>query len=216
MTVAYSLFVNIVISTISLVVSVLALAISGLTAWLTILRRGTVLMTQPTVIFFGPDGDSTKEKPRMKVFLRTLLYATSKRGCIVESIYIRLRRGETSQTFNIWVYGDKNHLNRGSGLHVPESGVVTNHHFLLPADGTDFSFLPGIYKVEVFASIVGESSPRLLHVVNLELNTQEADALKLGTRGVYFDWGPEAGKYHNHIDVKYESDIPDFLREIMR
>ena len=204
-----------ILPAVSLVVSILALTISGLTAWLTLFRRGTVLMTQPTVIFFGPDGDSTEDKPRMKVFLRTLLYATSKRGCIVESIYIRLRRGETSQTFNIWVYGDRNQLLRGSGLHVPESGVATNHHFLLPADGTAFSFLPGIYKVEVFASIVGESSPRLLHVVNLELNTQEADALKLGTRGVYFDWGPEAGKYHRHIDVKHESDIPDFLRGIM-
>jgi len=205
-----------VVSTISLVVSVLALAISGLTAWLTLLRRGTVLMTQPTVIFFGPDGGSTEDSPRMKVFLRTLLYATSKRGCIIESIYIRLRRGETSQTFNIRVYGDKDHLNRGSGLHVPESGVATNHHFLLPADGTAFSFLHGSYKVEVFASIVGENGPRLLHEVDLELNGQEAEALKSGTRGVYFDWGPEAGKYHNHIDVRYESDIPDFIRGIMQ
>lgn len=72
------------ISSISLAVSVLALAISGLTAWLTLLRKGTVLMTQPTVIFFGPDGGPKSDEPHWKVYLRALLYATSKRGRIVE------------------------------------------------------------------------------------------------------------------------------------
>src|SRR2546427_296072 len=37
-------------------ISLAALAASGLTAWLTLFRRGTVYMTRPTVIFFGPDG----------------------------------------------------------------------------------------------------------------------------------------------------------------
>jgi hypothetical protein len=40
---------------ISITVSVLALAVSSVTAWLTLFRRGTVKMTQPTSIFFGPD-----------------------------------------------------------------------------------------------------------------------------------------------------------------
>jgi hypothetical protein len=70
-------------------------------------RRGTVRMTAPTVIFFGPDGGPSEDrKLSAKVFLRTLLYSTSKRGRIVESMYVRLRRGESAQTFNIWVYGD--------------------------------------------------------------------------------------------------------------
>ena len=36
---------------ISITITVLALCISALTAWLTLFRRGTVKMTQPTVIF---------------------------------------------------------------------------------------------------------------------------------------------------------------------
>jgi len=36
----------------SLVISGLALGVSSLTAWLTLFRRGTIKMTQPTVIFF--------------------------------------------------------------------------------------------------------------------------------------------------------------------
>lgn len=62
-------------------ISLLALTISSATAWLTLFRRGTVRMSQPTVIFFGPDQprvSSTEAPP--KVYLRTLLFSTSKRG----------------------------------------------------------------------------------------------------------------------------------------
>jgi hypothetical protein len=137
--------------TISIVVSVLALAISVATAWLTLFRRGTVRMTQPTTIYFGADASSS---PSPKVYLRTLLYSTAKRGQIIESMFVKLRRGESIQTFNIWVYGEGS-LARGSGLYVGENGVTCNHHFLLPADGTKFEFLPGEYKVEVYASLAG-------------------------------------------------------------
>jgi len=40
-------------ATISLIVAVLALLVSGVTAWLTLLKPGTVRMTQPTVISIG-------------------------------------------------------------------------------------------------------------------------------------------------------------------
>ena len=49
----------------SFIISCLALSVSGVTAWLTFFRKGQLLMTQPTVIFFGPDGskfDSNKNK----------------------------------------------------------------------------------------------------------------------------------------------------------
>lgn len=51
----------------SIVISLLALGVSGLTAWLTLFRRGTIRMTQPTLVFFGPDGPGGGPK----VFLRT-------------------------------------------------------------------------------------------------------------------------------------------------
>jgi hypothetical protein len=80
-------------------------------------------MTRPTVIFFGPDGPPS-QGAGVKVFLRTLLYSTAKRAQIVENMYVTLRRGESVQTFNIWVYGEPGSLFRGSGLRVPEDGIA--------------------------------------------------------------------------------------------
>lgn len=187
-------------------ISTLALGISGLTAWLTLFRRGTVKMTLPSVIYFGPDGGgSFKEKPSSKVYFRTLLYATSRRGVIIESMYVRLRRGESMQTFNVWVKEDKA-LIRGAGLHVGETGVECSHYFLLPADGTSFEFLPGNYILEVFASLAGNDKILKLHAVELVVTESMARELKDANNGLYFDWGPDSRKYHSHIRPRESED----------
>jgi hypothetical protein len=183
----------------SIFVSVLALVISVATAWLTLLRRGDVRMTQPTVVYFGPDGGPPERGGgRPKVFLRSLLYSTGHRGQIVESMFVRLRRGESSQTFNIWVYGDRE-LTRGSGLYVGPEGVPTNHHFLLPEDGTVYEFLPGDYHISVYAGIVGSRNPRLLRELHLAVSEAYSSGLKQGDKGLYFDWGPDSMRYHPHL-----------------
>jgi hypothetical protein len=141
---------------ISLALSVLALAISAATAWLTLFRRGTIKMTQPTVIYFGPDASTSRGGTGLpKIFLRTLLFSTSKRGRVIENMYVALSRNEMLQNFNIWVYGERENLVRGSGLFVAESGVEANHHFLIPKDGSSFCFIAGHYRVEVFAHLLG-------------------------------------------------------------
>jgi hypothetical protein len=199
--------------TISIAVSILALAISVATAWLTLFRRGTVRMTQPTTIYFGADASAS---PSPKVYLRTLLYSTAKRGQIIESMFVRLRRGESIQTFNIWVYGEGS-LARGSGLYVGENGVTCNHHFLLPADGTKFEFLPGEYKVEVYASLVGVKQPLLLYVTGLSVAEQTAKQLQDTDYGVYFDWGPDSGHYHAHVRKHPNpKSLPEFLEAVLR
>jgi hypothetical protein len=167
------------------VISLLALVISAITAWLTLFRKGTLKMTRPTTIFFGPDGPPS-QGAEVKVFLRTLLYSTAKRAQILESMYVTLRRGESVQTFNIWVYGDPQPLLRGRGLRVSEDGFAANHHFVLPKDGTHFVFLSGEYTVEVYAAIV---------------NSRRALLMSSGS-GVYFDWGPDSKSYHAHIDTR--------------
>ncbi len=87
-------------------------------------------MTQPTVIFFGPDAPRAHDDALLpKVYLRTLLFSTSKRGRVIESMHATLSRNETHQNFNIWVYGN-DRLVRGSGLFVGETGIEANHHFL--------------------------------------------------------------------------------------
>ncbi|MGZ4037515.1 MAG: hypothetical protein ACXVPQ_06780, partial [Bacteroidia bacterium] len=102
------------IDKISILISITALTISALTFWLTRIKKGTIKMTRPTIIFFGPDGP--KKNPD-KVFIRTLLYSTSDRGQYIQNMFISLQRGESSQNFNVWVYGEKE-FSRGSGLYV--------------------------------------------------------------------------------------------------
>lgn len=201
-------------ATTSIVIATLALAVSVLTAWLTLLRRGSVRMTQPTVIYLGPDGGPpSADRPGQKIFLRTLLFATSKRGRIVESMFVRLRRGESAQNFNIWVFGDSE-LARGSGLFVGENGVAANHHFLLPADGTRFEFLPGGYDLQVFASLVGGRGSTLLFATKLDLTVAHAASLRDPEHGLYFDWGPDAQSYHAHVRKQPKPELPRFLREL--
>lgn len=181
---------------VSIVISILAVTVSGVTAWLTLFRRGTLRMTHPTLVFFGPDGESNHPK----VFLRTLLYSTAKRGQIIENMFVKLRRGESVQNFNIWVYGE-GLLARGSGLLVTENGATFNHHFLLPKDGTLFEFLAGEYSVETYASLVGRPVPMLLNKVHLTVTEQQANAMKNEGAGLFYDWGPDSKTYHSHLDL---------------
>ena len=188
-------------SIISLVVSCLALAVAALTAWLTLLRRGTIKMTQPTQIYFGPDGGPSHAGiiPN-KVYLRTLLYSTAKRGQRIESMWLRLRRGETSQNFNVWVTGEQRPMTRGSGLFVGESGVAAHHTFLPPMDGAPYDFAAGLYSLEVFATLVGRPQPISLFSTQLTVTAQQAHAIHHLAAGLFFEWGPDAKTYHPVID----------------
>ena len=106
---------------------------------------------------------------------------------------------------------------RESGLYVGENGVACNHHFLLPANGTRFDFLPGEYKVEVYASLVAVSQPRLLYVTSLSLSEQIAKQLQDREYGVYFDWGPDSGHYHPHVRKHPNpKSLPEFMEAMLR
>jgi hypothetical protein len=132
-------------------------------------------MTQPTVIFFGPDGGFRPgQKRRLKVFLRTLLYSTSRRGRTVESLYVNLQCGESKQNFSVWVYGQPNDLARGSGLFVPMEGIATNHHFLLPEDGTDFRLLAGEYLLRVYVKRVSVVTAEELAAIRVSISDAHA------------------------------------------
>lgn len=196
-----------------IVISVLALVVSGATLWLSHLRKGKLKMTKPTVIFFGPDGG---ERGISKLFLRTLLYSTAKRGVVLEHLFVRLRRGETQQNFNIWVYGDKD-LARGSGLFIGQEGVATNHHFLLPTDIGNFEFVAGDYRLEVFGKTVEQDRVHLLSTIDLVIPPAEAADLKKPDHGIYFDWGPDANRYQTKIEGKPSRSVdPLKLLEVLQ
>jgi hypothetical protein len=187
------------IAAVGLGISILALAVSAVTAWMTLFQRGRVVMTRPTVIYFGPDGSRFGAEPKhRKVFLRTLLYSTGKRGHVIENMFVTLRRGELRQNFNIWVYGD-DELRRGSRLYVPEDGVATNHHFLAPRDLESFTFSSGNYTLEVFATLAGSAQAQSLFVVHLDVTQEAANSIREGDAGLYFDWGPDAARYSHHV-----------------
>jgi hypothetical protein len=193
----------------STTISILALVISAITAWLTLFRRGSVKMTQPTIIFFGPDSSrSRSDIPLPKVYLRTLLFSTSKRGRIVESMHVTLSRNETQQNFNIWVHGDEK-LVRGSGLFVGETGVASNHHFLTPKDGSSFRFIEGHYKLDVFARLLGAKKKTLLFSQTLDVPREIAVQLEEPGVGLYFDWGPDSSRYIPHIERRIPSPDPE-------
>lgn len=196
----------------SFLVSCLALFISGATAWLTFFRKGRLLMTQPTIIFFGRDG-SKFDGRKNKIYLRTLLYSTAKRGQVLESLYVSIHRNESRQNFNIWVYGERGSLKRGSGLFVPQEGVIFDHHFLLPEDGANFNFHAGTYRLKVFAKLVGGSVKHELVSIDLSITEKQAVDLERARTGIYFDWGPDQQSYHSHIEEK-PVDEHDFERII--
>jgi hypothetical protein len=193
------------IDPISASLSVLALTISATTAWLTLFRRGTVRMTQPTVVFFGPDIPRvTNGEASPKVFLRTLLFATARRGRVIESMYVSLSRNETTQNFNVWVYGDEKLL-RGSGLFIGETGIAANHHFLAPKDGHSFCFAEGVYRMSVYAHLLGDRTRTLLFAHSFEISRDIAALLRESDAGVYFDWGPDSSSYLPHVDKRLRS-----------
>lgn len=165
----------------SILISSGAFVVSCLTAWLT-LRRGTLRMTRPTVIYLGADHPSPE---RHKIFLRALLYTTAKRGLVVENMYATFSHGPSKQIFNVWVYGDDKLL-RGSGIFVDDRGVVVNHHFLTPL-GAKTQFIQGRSLLEVHAKIVGRRSSVRLLSQELEITQGQAMEMHRDNIGLYFD-----------------------------
>lgn len=202
---------------IAVTISVLALAVSTGTAWLTLIRRGTVEMTRPTQIFFGADSSRWGDlRVSPKVYLRALLFATSKRGRVVENMHISVSRGDTRQVFNIWVYGEREKLVRGSGLFVGETGVEANHHFLMPPNAGAFGFDAGRYKLDVFAHVLGDKQQKLLFSEVLEVTEEMAREMREQGAGLYFDWEPDSARYISHVEQHPERpkrwDLDTFAR----
>jgi hypothetical protein len=197
----------------AITISVFALAISGLNFWWTLIRKGTIKMTRPSSIYFGPDGGPKADRTQ-KVYLRTLLFSTSKIGRIIEGMYVSLRRNESKQDFSIWVYGDER-LVRGSGLFVGESGIAVSHHFLTAGDIEPSNFVEGTYHLEVFVKLVGDRRTLSLFSQELIVDSKSAKALAQEDCGLYFDWGSVAGRYISHIDKKQHRTTPkDFLEAL--
>ena len=183
---------------ISPIVSVIALAVSLFTLWFTVLRRGTIRCTHPSFIAFRYDFVGTKV-PLAKIFLRALLVSTAKRGQVVESLFLRVREGSRSAEFSFWGHGDKE-LVRGSGLFVPETGVVTNHHFNPLDTEILFLFSGGTYTLELIAKVIGREQLESLWSIDLEMPPGVFGNTIARETAVFFSWSPEQRRYIGTVE----------------
>ena len=186
------------ISWLSLLVSFVALFVSGLTFYYTRLKRGRVKMTKPTTIYLGPDGVNFENQKEKKVFIRTLLYSTSEKGQYIQNMFVKLQKGESIQNFNVWIYGDSG-LVRGSGLFVNNQGISNNHHFLLPRN-TNYEFLPGEYRLQVFVETVNREPYQIFEQKLIVSNSEYTDVNQRQT-GIFYDWAPNSQNYEAHTAV---------------
>jgi len=181
-------------------ISILALCISAFTAWFTILRRGSVRSTHPSFIALRYDFVGTK-LPQAKIFLRTLLFSTGKRGCVIESLFLRVRDGSRSEEFAFWGYGDKD-LVRGSGLFVAENGVATNHHFNPLRTEPLFLFSHGTYQLELVAKLIGREKSVSLWNLTIEVPRGAFDASIAREKAVFYSWSPDQERYVSSIETR--------------
>lgn len=186
-----------IVSLLSFGISVVSLGTASATMYFTWLKRGRLAMTKPTIVFFGHDA---VPKLTPKIFLRTLLYSTSIKGKLVESMYAKLRCGDSAQIFSFWGYGETTQLTPGSGLYVGREGVALNHHFVL-SEHLNYAFGPGHYEIEIFGSLAGQARPTLLSTLKLRLSEEQARALS-GDKGVMFELDPSDQSYTGHIDSR--------------
>lgn len=173
------------------IISGIALILSLFNFWYMFLRKGKVELTRPMFIAFS------KEKNKPKIYLRALIFSTSKRGHIIENMFIKVNIGSRiTKTFCIWAYGEQS-LARGSGIFIEEQGSIFNHHFLLPYDES-CEFIDGDYELQIYASILGKKKYILLKSLKLVLDKEQAKALK-EDKALYFDWVPDEKKYSASI-----------------
>jgi hypothetical protein len=180
------------IAILSLAVSVSSLLLSAIVTLYTLVWRGSIRMGRPTHISFGYDEQIDDYVP--KVVLRALVYATGKRGHIIETMFLNITHLGRKHCFGVWGLAEGK-LDRGGGLFVSETGTVAYHHFL-PVENDDFSFTPGEYQIEVCAVSAGRKAASKLFSTTLWLNHTKG----LGAEAMYsFDWEPDQERYSGFL-----------------
>jgi len=123
-------------------------------------------------------------------------------------MYIKHLQNQKTTVFNIWVFGEQQNLDRGSGLFVNRQGNASNHHFL-PNKEEDIEFKSGKQKIQVYAETVNERDIKI-YEQSIELSKEEANKINAGINGLYFDWDPSINKYVSHLETKTAIEINPF------
>jgi hypothetical protein len=185
----------------TLTIAVVALGLSAVGLWLAEFRRGRVLLSKPTIFFFGWDVNGTEDTP--KILLRSALFSTGRRGHIVENLYTIVTNANGKTTFPFWGYDAGNSMVRGSGLFVGPEGHSAYHHFNPLPDDESFSYVPGTCSVEIWAEVVGTKKSVLLGRYGFDLPSGPVStALMHHEGGVLWTWSPIEKRYVPEISPR--------------
>ena len=130
------------------VMSVASFGLAGYALWVAQFNHGRLRMTQPTLLCLKRE--LTPSIP--KIFLRTLLFTTGNKGTVIQSMFLRVHHPGGTFTFDFWGHTEGGKLTLGSGLFVGPTGVACDHHFNPHSGSHDLLFVPGRYRIEVFAA----------------------------------------------------------------
>ncbi|MDA7561229.1 hypothetical protein N8860_05715 [Alphaproteobacteria bacterium] len=167
--------------------SLIAICISGATFWLTLVKKGRLICLRP--LSFNIRSVSYETDATYQILLRQLFIATTgPRLFFIEQLYLELRKNTSRQQFNIWVYCKKNDLVRASGIKIGHDDVNADHYFLLPKDVSDYAFVAGSYKLELFAKVWGREDPVLLTECEFAIDKKQSVALNNREQSLNFDW----------------------------
>ena len=116
-------------------------------------------------------------------------------GAVV-GMHAKLRRENMTTTFAAWYHKESGgEITLGSGVMVGPEGVSVYHHFGLSHEPATYTYEPGEYTVEFFATIDGENKPRLLTSCQLSLSEEMAAMLAAREGHVRFNWNPNTNSY---------------------
>lgn len=181
---------------ITILISVASLLLSGYAIWVAQFDHGRLKMTQPTLLCMKREFPGA----RPKIFLRTCLFTTGTKGRVIENMFLKVRQGQRTYRFDFWGHTESHKLTLGSGLFVGSTGVASDHHFN-PRENSadDFLFINGEYRIEVFATVVGRKSEKLLGLTFTVNSLQAAELIQIPTRELYLLWNTETRNYDGHV-----------------
>lgn len=179
----------------TLAIALAALVLSVWNFWFTQLRRGRVLLTQPTIFFFGWDRQSNRHMP--KIMFRSALFSSGNKGQMLESMYVLVKTVDGQFEFPFWGYDDGNGMVRGSGLFVGPTGHVAYHHFNPLNDEYVFAYSGANYEIEVWAKAFNQKGDVLLGKYQFLLEDSKLAAELAHTEsGVLWSWSPQDRRYY--------------------
>jgi hypothetical protein len=116
-------------------------------------------------------------------------------------MYLRVRQPMGDFLFDYWGHTDAGKLTLGSGLFVGPNGVACDHHFNPRLNVEHFLFAAGSYRIEVFATIVGQIRPIKLSEIRFDVGGDDApELLQVLNRELFLYWNPEERKYEAQVE----------------